>query len=74
MAMKSRSPLRSKESLRVALAKACYAAGGQSKWAAVNDVSAAYVSDVIAGQREPGEKILKALKMERVTYYRRTGQ
>lgn len=42
----------------------------QAAWAKANGISPAYVSDVIAGRREPGQKILDALGLERVTTYR----
>jgi len=41
----------------------------QAAWAKANGVSPAYVSDVIQGRREPGEKILKALGLKRVVSY-----
>lgn len=46
-------------------------AGNQARWCIENDVSNAYLSDVLKGRREPGEKILAALGLERITYYRR---
>ena len=45
-------------------------AGNQTRWCIENDVSPAYLSDVLKGRREPGEKILAALGLERITYYR----
>ena len=44
--------------------------GNQSQWAKEHDVSPAYVSDVLAGRRDPGKKILDALGLERVVTYR----
>jgi len=41
----------------------------QAAWAKSNGISPAYVSDVIQGRREPGEKILKALGLKRVVSY-----
>lgn len=41
----------------------------QASWAKANGISPAYVSDVIQGRREPGEKILKALGLKRVVSY-----
>lgn len=41
----------------------------QAEWARTHGISAAYVSDVIQGRREPGEKILKALGLEKVVTY-----
>lgn len=34
-------------------------------------ISASYLNDVLRGRREPGEKILKALKLRRVVSYER---
>jgi len=45
--------------------------GTAKRWAQFNNVSAAYVCDVLAGRRDPGEKILDALGIERITLYRR---
>lgn len=48
-------------------------AGSQTAFAAQNSLSTGYVSDVLAGRREPGAKILRALGVERrVVYQRRT--
>jgi hypothetical protein len=44
---------------------ACDKAGGLRAWGRANDCSAAYVSEVLAGSRNPGPKILKALKLSR---------
>lgn len=41
-----------------------------SAWAREHDISPAYVSDVLHRRREPGEKILTALGIERVIEYR----
>jgi hypothetical protein len=43
--------------------------GNQRRWAAANSISAPYVSDVLAGKREPGETILRALGLDRKTVY-----
>lgn len=43
----------------------------QTAWAKANGISPAYVSDVIAGRREPGKLILDALGLERVITYRK---
>ncbi len=53
------------------LAKQCERAGSQVAWAKANGVSGAYVSDVLARRREPGESILAALGLERVVTYRK---
>src|SRR6202022_2912828 len=55
----------------------CEKAGSLRAWARANNCSAPYVSDVLAGNREPGPKILRALfltrsvKCERELVYRR---
>lgn len=41
-------------------------AGSQKKFAERYDISEQYVSDVLRGRREPGEKILEVLGYERV--------
>jgi len=45
-------------------------AGLQVAFAEDNNLSAAYVNDVLRGRREPGEKILDAVGVERITVYR----
>lgn len=45
-------------------------AGTAKDWAHTANVSAPYVSDVLNGNREPGEAILSALGLERVVSYR----
>lgn len=52
------------------LAAECRAAGGSSAWARKAGVSATYVSDVLAGKRAPGGRLLIALGIERVVTYR----
>lgn len=47
----------------------CKAAGGQKPWADANDLSTAYVSDVIHRRRNPGATICKALGYQRVRTY-----
>lgn len=48
-------------------------AGSQKNLAAQLDVSESYLSDVLTGRREPGEKLLEALGLERVVTYRTVG-
>lgn len=43
----------------------------QAEWARKHGVSPAYVSDVLAGRREPGKLVLDALGLERVITYRK---
>ncbi len=45
-------------------------AGLQTAFAQDNDLSAAYVNDVLRGRREPGKKILDAVGVERITVYK----
>lgn len=52
------------------LRKSCNAAGGQAAWAAKNEISAAYVNDVLKSRRLPGEKITRALGLEGALLWR----
>lgn len=45
--------------------------GGQSEFARSIGTSPGYVNDVLSGRRDPGDKILNALGLERVTVYQR---
>ena len=47
----------------------CEVIGGQNKWAAKYGISSQYISDVLRGRREPGEAILKSLKLKKVVTY-----
>jgi hypothetical protein len=60
----------SADDVRQRLADECYLAGSQAAWARAHKLSGPYVNDVINGRREPGQAILDALKIERVTGYR----
>jgi len=51
------------------LQAACRAAGGQKVWADRHGISQSYVSDVLNARREPGESILRALKLRKVVRY-----
>ncbi len=59
-----------KQDLIDRLRAAIVATGTQEAFAAQHDIAAAYISDVLRGRREPGEKILDALGLERVVSYR----
>jgi hypothetical protein len=60
------------DEVRVLLREACRKAGSQSAWAEEHNVSGSYVSDLVHGRREPGDKVLAALGLERVAVtYRR---
>jgi DNA-binding transcriptional regulator YdaS (Cro superfamily) len=51
------------------LRNACKAAGGQAAWAGRHEISPAYVSDVLNARRDPGDSILRALGVAKVTRY-----
>src|SRR5215475_6050788 len=44
--------------------------GSQEAFANKAGVSQQYIGDILRGQRVPGEKILKALGLEKIAYYR----
>ena len=46
-------------------------AGSQKQWADDHGISYAYVSDVLQGKREPGDKVLDALGLVKVVTYQR---
>lgn len=50
---------------------ACTLAGGVAIWAADAGVTKQYVYQILSGRQGPGERVLKALGLERVTSYRR---
>lgn len=49
------------------------AGSNRTEYARKNGLSPSYVGEVITGRREPGEKILAALGLERVVSYRKKG-
>ena len=51
------------------LSKACKTAGSQREWAKTNNLSPAYVNDVLKGKRGPGQSILDALGLTKVVQY-----
>lgn len=55
------------EALRDAVKKA----GTQTAFAKQHQISIAYVNDVLQGRREPGDKILVALGLEKAVTYKR---
>ena len=57
--------------VRLLLREACRRAGTITAWASANGISQAHVSDVLNGRRDPAQKILQALGLERVMDYRR---
>jgi transcriptional regulator with XRE-family HTH domain len=60
----------SEQDIRERLRAAVAAAGSQQAFARQCDISAQYINDVLRGRREPGQKILTALGVERVVTYR----
>lgn len=52
------------------LHEAITAAGSRKAFAVKYALSEQYLSDVLRGRREPGQKILDALDLERVVAYR----
>lgn len=57
--------------VRELLAKDVAQFDSQGLWCVKNQVSTAYLSDVLNGRREPGKKILEVLGMEAITVYRK---
>lgn len=47
--------------------------GNQAAFASDNSMSAAYVSDVIRGRRDPGKKVLDLLGLKKVIRYEKVG-
>lgn len=47
----------------------CEAAGSQKDFAGLAGVSQAYISDVLNGKREPGQKLLAAIGLRRTVVY-----
>lgn len=56
------------------LQKSVNASGGQTAWAAKHDMSVAYVNDVLRSRRLPGDKITKALGLEKALLWRTPAQ
>lgn len=59
----------SMDEVRQLLGIACMAQGSQYQWATKHKLSPAYVSDVLAGRRDPGISILKAIGLKKVVVY-----
>ncbi len=59
------------DDVRAELVAKARSAGNAAGLARSFNVSPTYISDVCSGRREPGEKILQALGLERVVTYRR---
>lgn len=60
------------ERMRKMLEIAISVAGSQKGFAAEAGISEQYLSDVLNGRREIGNKLLKWFGMERVVFYRRS--
>ncbi|TXN47428.1 hypothetical protein FV233_05140 [Methylobacterium sp. WL7] len=56
------------EAVRTRLRSACAEAGGIRPWAAAHGVSASLVSEVLAGRREPAERVLTPLGLRRLAH------
>lgn len=59
------------EKVRGLLALKVASSGGAAAFARLNSLSPSYVGDVLYERREPGEKILKVLGLEKVITYRK---
>ena len=55
--------------IRQLLAAKCKEAGSQAAWAKAHSVSGQYVSDVLAGRREPGDAVLAGLGLVKQVGY-----
>ena len=64
----------SRDAMIALIRSACQQAGSQRKLAQAWDVSPSYITDLLAGMRDPGPKILDALGYERIVLYRRKSE
>jgi hypothetical protein len=62
-----------RDTVVAALQTAIHAAGSQKAFAQQHAISEQYITDVLHGRREPGQKILDALGYEKVVLYRKRG-
>ena len=51
----------------------CRAAGSQQAFAKAHGISPQYLSDVLRGRRDPGQKLLDAMGLKRVVSYQQNG-
>lgn len=58
------------ETVRAMLNDACSGIGGQTAWAEDHDICRSFVANVIAGRREPSNKVCAALGLCRIVVYR----
>lgn len=63
------SPYKTEEDVLIILKRQIDIFGSQSEFCRTFEISAGYVNDVVSGKRHPGDKILKALNLEKVVYY-----
>lgn len=56
------------DDVRIMLKEACNEAGSIRAWSREHDLSAAYISDIIVGRREPGPSVLSILGLEAVRH------
>lgn len=62
------------DEVRARLRAAVGASKSAAAWARDHDVSPQFVSDVLLGNRDPGDKVLAALGLERIiTFQEKTG-
>jgi hypothetical protein len=59
------------DGVRALLRSECDKAKTMKAWAAENDLSVAYVCDVLQNRREPGASILEALGLEKIVTYQK---
>ena len=62
------------QGLYVRLTQACEEAGGQSAFARRHGISPGHVNDVLHVRREPGDAIIRALGLKKVTRYMVVGE
>ena len=57
--------------MRIRLREACTDAGSVKQWADRNGLHWAHVYNVLLGKKEPGERVLAPLELERIVVYRK---
>lgn len=72
--MRDRGPWLDWADVQARLQKSVNAAGGQKSWATKHSISPQYVCDVLQGRRLPGNKITKALGLEKALLWRTPSQ
>lgn len=61
------------DEVRALLKESVAAAKTNKEWAANAGVSAAYLTDMLLGNREPSSKVLTALGLEKIVIYQKVG-